>query len=1034
MDYFNLTAESQGLSSYSNRTIQILSGINSFLSDYSRMKDQLLKNMKISLNNLILEIKKPINSLYKLKFVSSLEKNTIFIIKLLQEVFQKESRENDLLQSEIVSPLNSFIKHINSQNNLLFNEFNSSIEEIYRQKKKYDLSKDNYISCGKQITILLEKLNSLGNENSNEAKELNNNLSILKKNFQKYYIEYKDNVTSTNKLYEEKNKEYFAYILKLRETEDSKETFMNFYFEKFDNLLKNRIKNLTTLENGFKSVIPNSKNEKILKNKWKEEFSKQLNSFMIDEEKQIRMKNEEFIDYDTYKKQLSALIKQNRMYLKEDTDNNRINFNPQEILINTMDSISTTGFAKKSSKEEFIFNQEENLVIENIFLLEEIDAFKAEKLIDKIKTNFEYAQNIIDKVLERYTSSIGVKILNEKNFVMFGKMMNGVLSNKEIQKNLFEINFAVIYIAEKTFYQKEDNPFYKRYLCKLLSDSNEYIRSKEFWLKLLSIRIMLTLDEEAKLKTKKIYREEKKKKVLEEKNKQNELNNKNNNNKNNENPPLDKRRNSAVIKKDKKLFGFGLGDLVGNLFGREYSGSLEEKEKKEKEELRKKEIYTEVYQKISNEVALRMIKDFIVHFSCFCVESYDVIDIISEISNKFKLVGEEKKIKYFISLFNSNMYSIKNTKFKIISDNLDENKAYLSKFMNKNYLQGTSNIKNKSLILLTVMKYLPFSDYKNIILVNKATFNLIINILYSNLLINVEENIPEEYSKKNSVPNVWKNPELRIKIWKYLLHFKNDINYKQLIEDIHKKENHLESFDLIELDVKRMWFDEDSDKIRVSLVNILCCLAYKHPKLGYSQGMNCIASLLYDICGNEEEAFNIYNCLLISTDYGDLYSNDLKRLNKYFYVFDRLIFIYLPEVYLHLISTKISPKFFISPWFITLFTNAYKSIKGKEKPKVLIWILDSFIIGGWRAINKIGLCLMKHFEIKILNMDTDELLHFLINDIINYDFFKNENYDGLRNIFDNLQIENGLIENIENEYEINNLIISDNNNKANNEK
>ena len=186
--------------------------------------------------------------------------------------------------------------------------------------------------------------------------------------------------------------------------------------------------------------------------------------------------------------------------------------------------------------------------------------------------------------------------------------------------------------------------------------------------------------------------------------------------------------------------------------------------------------------------------------------------------------------------------------------------------------------------------------------------------------------------------------------------------------------------------------------------------------------MNCIASLLYDVCGGEEEAFHIFNCLLTSTDYGDLYFNDLKRLNKYFYVFERLIFIYLPEVYLHLTSTKIAPKFFISPWFITLFTNAYKNMKGKGRPKTLIWILDSFIIEGWMAINKIGLCLMKHFEEKILNMDTDELLHFLINDIINYDFFKNANYDRLRNIYDNLQIENGLIENIENEYEIKNTI------------
>ena len=346
--------------------------------------------------------------------------------------------------------------------------------------------------------------------------------------------------------------------------------------------------------------------------------------------------------------------------------------------------------------------------------------------------------------------------------------------------------------------------------------------------------------------------------------------------------------------------------------------------------------------------------------------------------------------------------------------------------MYQNYLKGIANKNNKSLIILNVMKYLPFSDYKNILLINKTTYNLIIKVLYSNLLINIDEDIPEEYYKKNPIPNVWKHPNIRIKIWEYLLNpNKNEtINYKEIIDKISKKENKLESFDLIELDVKRMSFIEDKEEkveeIRKSLNNILCALAYLHPKLGYNQGMNCIANLLYDVCESEEEAFKIYNYILDFTDYGDLFMNDLKRLNKYFYVFERLIFIYLPEVFLHLTNTKISTKFFISPWFITLFTNAYKTIKGKEKPKVLIWIFDSFIIEGWGAINKIGLCLMKHFERKILILDTDELLHFLINDIINYDFFKNSNYDRLRNIYDNLHIENGLIENIEKEYEIKN--------------
>ena len=1013
MDYFNFTAEWEGYSSYYSKIIQIMLNISSFITEYNKMKEQLIKNMKISLNNLLVEIKKPINSLYKLKYISPFEKNLDKIILILKEILSKETKENELLQSEIIYPLNGFIKHLNNQNNLVFNEFKISIDEIYKQKKKCDLSKNNYINCGNQITLLSEKINnSLNDENKNEIKEWNNNLNVLKNKFQKYYIDYKDVINITNKLFNEKNKEYFLSIEKIKEIERSKESFMNIFFEKIDNYLKNKLKIIDKFEIGINSLIPDL--EKVKKKKKENLIDEALNNFIIDKERKIRIKNEEFIEYENYKIQLSNLINQNRMYLKEDSKNNRINFNPQEILINTIEKNSINS---NRNKEEYIFNKEENIIIENIFLMEEIDKFKAEQLTEKIKNIFEYGQNIIDKVLERYTSSIGVQFLNENNFITYAKIINAVLLNKEIQKNLFEINFAIIYISEKTFYQKEENPFYKRYLCKLLSELNNNIKSKEFWCKLLQIRIKITVEEEANIKTKNTLKEEKKKKLEEIKKKNNE----------NVNKKEDKININEKKKSGKKLFGFEIPNIVGNLFGKDINE--EEKELEEKEKKRKKEIYDEIYKKIIPDITMKLIKDFIVHFSCFSVESFNIIDIISNIVNKYKIIGEEKKIKYFMAIFNSNMYSIKNTNFRKINiENKNENR--LSKFMNQNYLKGNVNKNNKTLIILNAMKYLPFSDYINVLLINKYTYNLIIKIIYSNLLINIDEDISEEYKKINRIPNVWKNPIIRIKIWKYLLNYKNNINYKEIIEKINKKENKQESFEIIELDIKRMWFGDEAktEEIRKSLNNILCSLAYLHPKLGYSQGMNCIASLLYDICESEEEAFKIYNCILESTDYGDLFMNDLKRLNKYFYVFERLIFIYLPEVFLHLTSTKIDPKFFISPWFITLFTNAYKGIKGKNKPKVLIWIFDCFIIEGWGAINKIGLCLMKHFERKILIMDTDELLHFLINDIINYDFFKNSNYDRLRSIYDNLHIENGLIENIENEYDIKNSIINNNNN------
>ena len=1021
MDYFNFLAEWEGYSTYFSKMIQILQNIGSFISDYNKMKDQLIKNMKISLNNLITEVKKPMNLIYKIKYESLFEKNLAKVILFVKDIILKETKENEILQNEIILPLNSFIKHINNQNVFVLNEFKVSIDEIYKQKKKCDLSKSNYINCGNQITLLSEKINNLSsNENPIEIKELSDNLNTLKLKFQKYYVDYKDNITQTNGLFIEKNKKYFSYITKLKDLEESKESFMNFFIEKIDNYLKNKVKIINKLETDINSIIPNTENkenkEKLVENK-RNIIDEQLNNFVVDPEKKIRLKNEEFIEYETYKIQLSNLINQNRMYLKEDTKNNRINFNPQEILINTIEQNSLSSNTNKN-KDEYIFSKEENSLIEKLFLKEETDKFKTEQLIERIKNNFEYAQNLIDKILDRYTSSIGVQFLNENNFIKYAKMVNAVLLNKEIQRNLFEINFAVIYIAEKTFYQKEENPFYKRYLCKLISESNEYIKSKDFWFKLLQIRIEITIDDEANIKTKTILKEENKKKSLEKK--KNELNNK-------IEGKINEKKNS-----NKKLFGFGIPNIVGNFFGIDNNMSKEEKELEEKEKKRKKEIYDKIYKEITVEIVLRLIKDFIVHFSCFSVESYDVMDIISNTVHKYKVIGEENKIKYFIAIFNSNMYSIKNSNFRIKDMNINYESNRLSKFMNQNYLKGNANKNNKSLIILNIMKYLPFSDYKNILLINKSTYKLIIRILYSNLLINTDEDIPEEYLKNNPIPNVWKNPNIRINIWKYFLNYNKNINYKEIIDIISKKENKQESFEIIELDVKRMWFEEKTEEIRKSLNNILCALAYLHPKLGYSQGMNCIASLLYDVCESEEEAFKIYNCILESTDYGELFMNDLKRLKKYFYVFERLIFIYLPEVFLHLTSTKIAPRFFISPWFITLFTNAYKSIKGKGKPKVLIWIFDSFIIEGWGAINKIGLCLMKHFERKILIMDTDELLHFLINDIINYDFFKNSNYDRLRNIYDNLHIENGLIENIENEYEIKNNVMSNANNLINN--
>jgi hypothetical protein len=596
-----------------------------------------------------------------------------------------------------------------------------------------------------------------------------------------------------------------------------------------------------------------------------------------------------------------------------------------------------------------------------------------------------------------------VQIVNENNFLKLEKILNNILLNNSVQKSLFELNFAVAYISEKTFYQDEKNPFHKIYLCKLLMDNNPIVKTKQFWLKLLKLKISSTLENKADKESEKIFKEEK---LIEEK-------------KTKENEENDKLSMSTYTTSSRpSLFEYA-GSMVSSFW---YGKSNDDKQK---DEIRKKEIYHAIYYSKSKEICLKKITEFSTHFACFCLNSLDVIDIISEITSQYQMTMEEKRIKYLIAKINSNMYSIKNAKFykgnKEINDNNNNNKdnkvKYLNKFMNKNYLHGKLGKNNQSLILLNLMKYLPFKDYINILKVNKATYKLISKILYKNMLMNVDEIIPEEIYIKNKIPNVWKNPQLRITIWKLLLNYKK-VDYQNLVNNL--DESKIEYLNIIKLDTKRMLLvgDKNQKEIKHSLENILSCLSICHPKINYSQGMNYIAYLLYALCGSEEEGFQLFNCLLTSTAYGDLFFNELSKLNKYFYVFDRLIYIYTPEIAMHLKNKDLTARYFASPWFITLFTNAYKNIKDQTNPKVLIWILDLFIINGWKSIIKIGLCLIKHFETRILSCDLEELLRFLINDVLKYDFFQNENYDNLRNIYEKLKIENALIENIEREYDL----------------
>jgi hypothetical protein len=60
--------------------------------------------------------------------------------------------------------------------------------------------------------------------------------------------------------------------------------------------------------------------------------------------------------------------------------------------------------------------------------------------------------------------------------------------------------------------------------------------------------------------------------------------------------------------------------------------------------------------------------------------------------------------------------------------------------------------------------------------------------------------------------------------------------------------------------------------------------------------------------------------------------------------------------------------------------------------------------------------LLKHYEANLLGLKYEELLHFLINDIIKYGYFQSGNYEYFVGLNKNVKIQSGLVSNLENEY------------------
>ena len=177
--------------------------------------------------------------------------------------------------------------------------------------------------------------------------------------------------------------------------------------------------------------------------------------------------------------------------------------------------------------------------------------------------------------------------------------------------------------------------------------------------------------------------------------------------------------------------------------------------------------------------------------------------------------------------------------------------------------------------------------------------------------------------------------------------------------------------------------------------------------------MNFIACVLYETFG-EEEAFYIFLSLFRNTEYPIIFAKDLQKLKVFFYVFNRIIQLYEPELSSFLNTRNATANTFLPPWFITLFQSSHQYIH--DNNNVMIRILDAFVTSRWKGLMNVGIALLHNYENTLINKKYEAMMEFLINDILKSDFFKKENIDKLEEYLETVKINKNLIKNIELEY------------------
>ena len=1009
--------EKERLNKYISSSEKDLQDLTNFLSEFFSNGVSFYKSMNKKLSNLF-----DVNKVSDV--TTKIDQNIKFFYQTSQLFISYIKVFLDKLSLTLITPLKEFKlnyekKNIEIKKNFekISNDFKSFKQKLITSQQKFYVKEQNYLKIKSEMNLkkLKNKFTDRDQDNLYTAKSKAMNEKEI----------YKYQVLSANIFYQNLDLTYKKNYKNFEINEENKFVFLNDLFGMYSNNMKDLSMYISEYCGQINSKFDGWKlddDKKIIQdefncmgryivnnngkknNKGNERFNKE--SFKVYNNINIKYVNDYFEILENNKKGFFSINKAKIFgYIVESQDNKEDSTNYK-----TYD-IQSNDYQKKIMKLFFDSLDSQNELTSDII----------SSIIELIINDKKFPQYFFKDYYVTHNTQY-IRMLNEKNLEHFGNILTTIMLLNDLDNNDFLNLIAnIIHFGERIYYLIPNAENKKLFLCGFLNKIPLF-KCIYFWESVIRYKLVNHLEKLANEMDEKLE-------LMDKVNKKHNHNINDYSNNNNyydigmniyeelnttdESLDINKnhKKNMKNKMKDNKTNDINLFISIIN-----YEANYEDLTTKLKNE------YIKKAHQIFNSIILEYISSF-VNYNFGLNNS---LELLVKICNQFSMSNDI--INYYAVYLNNCSYSVKqysknsfydlknkiddirvDLKYNSLKKKNEYNDLYIKLEQEKRIFNDTE----KMIIIKKVSRFLPDKDKINILKLNKKFSSKLNKKIYKEIL-----------NRKDIEKGIIQNKQMHINVWKILLKYnkiKRDYPYFPNLEKVKKIKydmNGKNDFCIIDLDSQRTLFEENNklEQKRKILNNILKTCAMLNEEGCYCQGMNFVGAFIIKITEDEEESFYFLMGLFKYTDYRSIFKKDLSKLKLYFSIFDVVLKLYIPTLESYFEENKVKSNYYLSAWFIALFTSL---VKHGKKLDAFLKIFDLFLIDGWKAIFNISMDILRKNEEILLTMKNEGLLHYLTSALGNDFVLNKENYGYLLDNNVNkrlvLRISGKLMHNIENE-------------------